>query len=345
MIRIAYVINYIVKNGPSSVVLNIINNLDREKYDVSLITLFSGNNPEVIEYLKSNGVSVYECATLSRMKCLLGQCKEFDDTVKKGHYDILHTHGLIPDIVSSRLNTPVRKITTIHNNMYEDYLDTYGYAKSRIFIALHMAALKKLDECVCCSKSKLFEPEMFTNGVTSTYEESEMLKQVFGAFEGFVCNKLYRKSLLQTKSIRLEQSIAVCEDLLFNVIYLLNCKKAVYNCGQKYFYRQIENSASNRLDNPKWFDAMKAYQQIIRLVKDYPVVYRLAAFQYAMFLCAAKYRIRFIEDSNGEIKRKVDEEWKRLRPEWESFNAKQRLKLYVFSIAPKTVIKYQRRML
>lgn len=216
------------------------------------------------------------------------------------------------------------------------------------FIAQMIHDLEEADADIAVigvAKSKLFEPEMFTNGVTSTYEESEMLKQVFGAFEGFVWNKLYRKSLLQTKSIRLEQSIAVCEDLLFNVIYLLNCKKAVYNCGQKYFYRQIENSASNRLDNPKWFDAMKAYQQIIRLVKDYPVVYRLAAFQYAMFLCAAKYRIRFIEDSNGEIKRKVDEEWKRLRPEWESFNAKQRLKLYVFSIAPKTVIKYQRRML
>lgn len=216
------------------------------------------------------------------------------------------------------------------------------------FIAQMIHDLEEADADIAVigvAKSKLFEPEMFTNGVTSTYEESEMLKQVFGAFEGFVWNKLYRKSLLQTKSIRLEQSIAVCEDLLFNVIYLLNCKKAVYNCGQKYFYRQIENSASNRLDNPKWFDAMKAYQKIIRLVKDYPVVYRLAAFQYAMFLCAAKYRIRFIEDSNGEIKRKVDEEWKRLRPEWESFNAKQRLKLYVFSIAPKTVIKYQRRML
>lgn len=194
-------------------------------------------------------------------------------------------------------------------------------------------------------KGKSFQPERFTSGTVSLYEETETLKQVFDTFEGFVWNKLYKKSLLQTKSIRLEQDIAVCEDLLFNVRYLLNCKKAVYNSGKKYFYRQIENSASNRLDNPKWFDAMKAYQQIIRLVKDYPVVYRLAAFQYAMFLCAAKYRIRFIEDSNGEIKRKVDEEWKRLRPEWESFNAKQRLKLYVFSIAPKTVIKYQRRML
>lgn len=153
MIRIAYVINYIVKNGPSSVVLNIINNLDREKYDVSLITLFSGNDSEVVAHLKDTGVSVYECATLSRMKCLLGQCKEFDDTVRSGQFEILHTHGLIPDVVSSQLNTPAKKIATIHNNMYEDYLDSYGWVKSRIFIALHLNALKKLDECVCCSES------------------------------------------------------------------------------------------------------------------------------------------------------------------------------------------------
>lgn len=184
MIRIAYVINYIVKNGPSSVVLNIINNLDREKYDVSLITLFSGNNPEVIEHLKSNGVSVYECATLSRMKCLLGQCKEFDDTVKKGHYDVLHTHGLIPDIVSSRLNTPIKKITTIHNNMYEDYLDSYGWVKSRIFIALHLNALKKLNECVCCSESvykvmrkKLNNTTFIRNGIEPVKAQSVVTRE------------------------------------------------------------------------------------------------------------------------------------------------------------------------
>lgn len=195
------------------------------------------------------------------------------------------------------------------------------------------------------AKGKAFQPELFTNGTVFLYEQPEMLKQVFGVFEGFACNKLYKKSLLQAKSIRLEQNIAVCEDLLFNVFYLLNCKKAVYNSGQKYFYRQIESSASNRLDNPKWFDAMKAYRQIIWLVKDYPDVYRMVAFQYAMFLCAAKYRVRFIEDSNGELKQEIDKEWKQLRPEWKEFSAKQRMKLYVFSVAPKAVIKYQRRML
>lgn len=153
MKRIAYVINYIVKNGPSSVVLNLINNLDRSEYDISLITLFEGNNAEVVSALRNNGVAVYECSKLSRMKCLLGQSREFSDVVKKGHFDILHTHGIIPDILSSRLRTTAKRVTTLHNNMYEDYLDTYGYTKSRIFIALHLAALKKLDESVCCSKS------------------------------------------------------------------------------------------------------------------------------------------------------------------------------------------------
>lgn len=184
MIRIAYVINYIVKNGPSSVVLNIINNLDRGKYDVSLITLFSGNNPEVVAQLKENGVSVYECTTLSRMKCLLGQGKEFSDIVDKGHFDILHTHGIIPDILSSRLRTTAKRITTIHNNMYEDYLDSYGYAKSRIFIALHLKALKMLDECICCSESvyqvmkqKLNNASFIRNGIENEKAHSDVSRK------------------------------------------------------------------------------------------------------------------------------------------------------------------------
>ena len=184
MIRIAYVINYIVKNGPSSVVLNIINNLDREKYDVSLITLFSGNDPEVVAHLKDTGVSVYECATLSRMKCLLGQCKEFDDTVRSSQFDILHTHGLIPDAISSQLNVPAKKITTIHNNMYEDYLDSYGWVKSRIFIALHLNALKKLDECVCCSESvykvmkrKLNNTTFIRNGIEPVHARAVVTRE------------------------------------------------------------------------------------------------------------------------------------------------------------------------
>lgn len=153
MIRVAYVINYLGKNGPSHVVLNLINNIDKKKYDISLITLFPGNDVETIMRLRNSGVTVYECTGLNRMKCLTGHEKEFTEIIGKGKFDVLHTHGIIPDVLSSRLKFPLKKVTTLHNNMYEDYLDTYGYVKSRIFVVLHLAALKKLDECVCCSES------------------------------------------------------------------------------------------------------------------------------------------------------------------------------------------------
>lgn len=173
-----------MKNGPSSVVLNLINNLNREQYDVSLITLFTGNDPEVVAKLKDNGISVYECTTLSRMKCLLGQSKEFDDAIRSGQFDILHTHGLIPDIVSSRLNISAKKITTIHNNMYEDYLDSYGWVKSRIFIRLHLNALKKLNKCVCCSESvysvmkqKLNNATFIRNGIEPVHAQSVVTRE------------------------------------------------------------------------------------------------------------------------------------------------------------------------
>lgn len=153
MLKVVFVTNYIVRNGPGNVILNLISNLDDARYEISLITLFEGNDTYVVKNLRNKGVRVYECVTLNRTMCILSRAAEFEEIVQRENFDVIHSHGFIGDILSSRLNLPVKRITTIHNNMYEDYLDTYGYAKSRIFIALHMTALKRLDECVCCSKS------------------------------------------------------------------------------------------------------------------------------------------------------------------------------------------------
>lgn len=153
MIKIVYIINYILKNGPSKVVLNLIDNLDKSKYDISLITLFKENDEEVLLDLINKNVNIYECKTINRIECLYSQPKEFLNIIENDNFDIIHTHGIIPDILSSRLKTKAKRITTIHNNMYEDYLYSYGFLKSRIFISMHLSALKKLDECVCCSKS------------------------------------------------------------------------------------------------------------------------------------------------------------------------------------------------
>lgn len=153
MIKIAYVINYIVRNGPSRVILNLISNMDKTKYDISLITLFKGNDEEIVKFIQSQGITVFECKTLNRLGCILFQSQEFTRLLKQEEFDIIHTHGLIPDVLSSRVAGSMKKISTIHNNMFEDYYDSYGAFKSRAYIEIHLCALKKLDMCVCCSKS------------------------------------------------------------------------------------------------------------------------------------------------------------------------------------------------
>lgn len=187
MRKIAFAINYIEKNGPSRVVLNIINNLDREKYEIYLITLFDGNNKEVLLELRNKGIGVYECKTLSRTKCLLGECKEFENIINKEHFDVLHTHGIIPDILSSRLHTMAKRITTLHSNMFEDYPSTYGNIKGYAFIALHLMALNNLDMCVCCSKSvydvmrgKLKSVSFICNGIESAQAHSAITRVEVG---------------------------------------------------------------------------------------------------------------------------------------------------------------------
>ena len=153
MIKIVFVVNYIESNGPGNVILDIINNLDKNEYSVSLITLFKGNDTNIVNKLKNHNVTVYSCSSLDRLKCLLGQDKEFKDIIMHGQFDIIHSHGFIPDILSSKLKIKVSRITTLHNIMFEDYLQTYGKLKSKIFIHMHLRAIKKLDLCICCSKS------------------------------------------------------------------------------------------------------------------------------------------------------------------------------------------------
>ncbi len=151
--KIVYVINTIKQGGPSYVIQNLINSFLQKNNDITLMTLFKGNDKDLILSLKKRGVYVIECEEESKMKYLLKGHKKFEKIIISGKYDIIHTHGFIPDIVSSKCHFKGKRITTIHNNMFEDYRNVYGFFKSKIYIMMHIVALRNLDSCVCCSKS------------------------------------------------------------------------------------------------------------------------------------------------------------------------------------------------
>lgn len=195
------------------------------------------------------------------------------------------------------------------------------------------------------SKSKVFEQALFGNGKTIVYKGSEQLKQLFGEYEGFLCNKLYKRERIEKSKVRLNENVAVCEDLLFNTHYLLECNKVVYNTGKKYFYRQIGTSASNREDEKKIKDKIFVYSQIMNLVKKYPAVSIAVASSYAMFLYSANYQVCFIPHGAEKLKNEIKKEKKKIRKYQKYFSVKQKIKLLIFSFAPGLVVRYQRRKL
>ncbi len=184
--KVAYVINRIERGGPSNVVLGIIHNLDHSQFEPVLVTLFCGNDETIVTELKEKGISVIECQNNSRMKYLLFGYRELKRIVNDRLIQVIHSHGFVPDIVSSRMHRKVRKINTIHNNMYEDYIFTYGKWKGFLYTRIHLRAMRKLDLCVCCSKTvqevmqkRLKNVTYIRNGCgeidTCTYESRETL--------------------------------------------------------------------------------------------------------------------------------------------------------------------------
>ena len=149
-IKVLYVLNYIINAGPSNVVRNLIQNIDKRNYEITLLTLFSGNDEKIVKEIEAQGAKVIQCTTLTRMGCLLGRDREFRSCVRSGNYDVIHTHGFMGDILSSRLKTRAKRVSTIHNNMFEDYRLTYGKIMSQIYIPMHIHALRRLDAPVFC---------------------------------------------------------------------------------------------------------------------------------------------------------------------------------------------------
>lgn len=153
MRRIAYVINYMVNGGPSAVVLNMIHNLDRTRFEPVLITLFDGDSPEIIAREKKTGMKIIECRHKSRFQFLLHGLSGYRKILEDNHIDIIHGHGFIPDVMNARIGTSFKTVSTAHNIMFEDYLLNYGRAKGSIYCHLHLWAMRRLDKVVCCSKS------------------------------------------------------------------------------------------------------------------------------------------------------------------------------------------------
>lgn len=86
-------------------------------------------------------------------------------------------------------------------------------------------------------------------------------------YRGFLCNKLFKAEMIKT--LKLDEKIYVCEDMLLISQIALKCKRFYFDNACYYNYVMRENSATLGKINDKKLTALDAYRKIIRIVEEY----------------------------------------------------------------------------
>jgi len=120
-------------------------------------------------------------------------------------------------------------------------------------------------------------------------------------YQGFLCNKMFKKSIIIKNNIQLNENIKMCEDLLFNFLYLDKCKNIVCTNQILYMYKISNDSLSRNLTN-NWFDILKVYNIIYKKLDNYnAITQKRIMYNLLMALFEAKVRCSLMKLNFGNV--------------------------------------------
>lgn len=183
------------------------------------------------------------------------------------------------------------------------------------------------DMSVCSYTCFTKEQPIFLNSDNNKVFTKDLETAFYTVTIGGIAGKLYKKNIIAANELKVDESIFVCEDLLFNIQYVAFCKSLAFNSSKLYGYRQRESSAVHTNVSYKWFTVLKSYKYLFNNCSG-KSVYKYVVFNYLKFLYEAKYIIKtkkikpnFEIDIWGEIK--IAQKQRRL------LTFKERIKLFI----------------
>ncbi|MBQ1505864.1 MAG: glycosyltransferase [Erysipelotrichales bacterium] len=115
---------------------------------------------------------------------------------------------------------------------------------------------------------------ILSNDVLTVKEYAEWMKESpADYYYGVLWNKLYKRSIIEQYKLRMDESVSLCEDYLFNLEYLLHCEKVAPVQIPVYYYLKTEGSLVTSSLNLKKIVNMKTsvfdyYDKFYRSVFD-----------------------------------------------------------------------------
>ena len=151
MYKIVFVLTSCKDLGPVSMIFNIINHLDRNRFEPVLVTIYPETKSSRLEDFISLGIRHYYCG-LDKVHILLGRLSPLAELLESIKPDVIDSVGIFPGYAVSRI-MPEKQTMTIHNYMYDDLISLYGTVLGHILIKLQMYAMRHAKNVVVCSQS------------------------------------------------------------------------------------------------------------------------------------------------------------------------------------------------
>lgn len=233
--RIAYIVNSLLKSGPVNVLYNLVTHLPANEYELHIIKLAEDNKSRSItNRFEDLGIKIWPLhQSKLELEIHIGKTAQtVSEIIDRISPDIIHTHGYHPTLVAAHLKQCPR-MTTLHNICWEDFIYSKGYFLGKWMIRRYVQALHKLDGYACISES-----------VRDVYKQNGLQpEKLFLACNGCNDNLFYPLEEEEKKTLRKKLGLPQAEKL-FTVVGSISANKDCQTVVRAFTKANLEGKAS-----------------------------------------------------------------------------------------------------
>ena len=147
--KILYLLPLLKNTGPANVVVSLVNGMENTADNIIVCT-FLGIEDNYQNVFTNNKVTLIELNGFN-LKSLVKLWK----LIHHENVEILHSHGLLPDLASMVISlfSRTKSISTVHCNLSDNYKNEYQRPKGFVYFFLHKIALFFINKIIYVSSS------------------------------------------------------------------------------------------------------------------------------------------------------------------------------------------------
>lgn len=165
MNKVLYFVTSLKPCGPTNQLFYLNKFIDKKEFSTSIVTIKQQSKTWNIEQFSKVGVQIRSLGF--RKLNFFFSLKRVIDIIRTDKPDVVHSSGLLPDLIMSILPFRRKWVSTVRCYPQEDYPDLYGKMIGRFLSFIHLLALRRCLFVVACSES--LSKRLEDIGIAATY--------------------------------------------------------------------------------------------------------------------------------------------------------------------------------